>query len=194
VPGAGSSAIAAGPGRGEEPSARNVLNATALRPLRVSAGLDRPRPPWREAWFLGLLVLPPLAFAGVLAGQAVQRLRARSDPRGEQRRREQRARARLAALHNSGQQLDDVAFSAEVDGAVAELLSVRLGAPVTGLTREALRARLAAAGAPAELQARVVRIQDSCDEVRFAPGASRIDRAAVLAEAEALAIDWQEAA
>jgi len=75
---------------------------------------------------------------------------------------------------------------------VAELLSVRLGVPVTGLTREALRERLAAAGAPAEMQARVVRIQDSCDEVRFAPGVSRIDRATVLAEAEALATDWQE--
>jgi hypothetical protein len=192
VPGAGTSAMAAGPGRGEEPSARNVLNATALRPLRVSAKLDRPQPPWREGWFLGLLALPPLAFAGVLAGQAVQRRRARSDPRGEQRRREQRARARLAALQRSGQQIDDVAFSAEVDGALAELLSVRLGVPVTGLTREALRERLAAAGAPAEMQARVVRIQDSCDEVRFAPGVSRIDRAAVLAEAEALATDWKE--
>jgi len=88
--------------------------------------------------------------------------------------------------------MDDVAFSAEVDGAVAELLSVRLGVPVPGLTREALRERLAAAGAPAEIQARVIRIQDSCDEVRFAPGASRIDRAAVLAEAEALATEWQE--
>ena len=192
VPGAGTSAMAVGPGRGEEPSARNVLNATALRPLRVSAMLDRPQPPWREGWFLGLLALPPLAFAGVLAGQVVQRRRARSDPRGEQRRREQRARARLAALQRSGQQIDDVAFSAEVDGAVAELLSVRLGVPVTGLTREALRERLAAAGAPAEMQARVVRIQDSCDEVRFAPGVSRIDRATVLAEAEALATDWQE--
>ena len=194
VPGVGSNALAAGQGRGDEPSARNVLNATALRPLRVSAALDRPKPPWREGWFLGLLALPPLAFAGVLAGQALQRHRARSDPRGEQRRREQRARARLAALGHSGQQLDDVAFSAEVDGAMAELLSLRLGVPVTGLTREALRARLAAAGAPADLQARVVRIQDSCDEVRFAPGVSRIDRAAVLAEAEALSTDWQEGA
>jgi hypothetical protein len=129
---------------------------------------------------------------GVLAGQAVQPLRARSDPRGEQRRREQRARARLAGLRTSGRQLDDVAFSAEVDGAVAELLSLRLGAPVTGLTREALRARLAAAGAPPELQARVVRLQDACDEVRFAPGASRIDRAEVLADAEALAMDFRE--
>jgi len=194
VPGVGSSAVAAGPGHGDEPTARNVLNATALRPLRATAVLDRPRPPWREGWFLALLALPPLAFAGALAGQAVQRHRARSDPRGEQRRREQRARARLAALQKAGPELDDVAFSAEVDGAVAELLSVRLGVPVTGLTRDTLRERLVAAGAPAEIQARVVRIQDSCDEVRFAPGAARIDRAAVLAEAEALATEWQETA
>ncbi len=86
-----------------------------------------------------------------------------------------------------------MAFSAEVDAAVAELLSVRLGTPVTGLTREALRARLAEAGAPPDFQARVVRVQDSCDEVRFAPGAARIDRAAVLADAEALAGGWEGA-
>lgn len=193
VPGAGASTVAAAPGRPEEPAARNVLNATALRPLRVSAALDRPPPPWRRAWFLALLGLPPLIFAGALAGQAVQRRRARSDPRGEQRRREQRARARLVALRTSGQAMDDVAFSAEVDAAVAELLSVRLGTPVTGLTREALRARLAQAGAPPELQARVVRLQDACDEVRFAPGAARMDRAAVLDDAEALAGGWEGA-
>jgi len=194
VPGAGSSTLATSAARGDEPTARNVLNATALRPLRVQAELDRPQPPWRRGWFLALLAFPPLAFVGMLAGQAVQRHRARSDPRGEQRRREQRVRARLAALRTSGHQLDDVAFSAEVDGAVAELLSLRLGAPVTGLTREALRSRLAEAGAPPELQARVVRIQDACDEVRFAPGASRIDRAEVLADAEALAAGFRETA
>ncbi len=193
VPGAGTATVAALPGRTEEPVAHNVLNATALRPLRVSAALDRPPPPWRRPWFLALLGLPPLVFAGALAGQAVQRHRARSDPRGEQRRREQRARGRLVALRTSGQGMDDVAFSAEVDAAVAELLSVRLGAPVTGLTREALRARLAEAGAPPELQARVVRVQDSCDEVRFAPGAARMDRAAVLDDAEALAGGWEGA-
>jgi hypothetical protein len=185
--------VAATPGRGDEPAARNVLAATALRPLRVQPVLDRPSPPWRQGWFLVLMALPPLAFAGVLAGQTVQRHRARSDPRGEQHRREQRIRARLAALSASGKGMDDVAFSQEVDGLVGELLSLRLGTPVIGLTRDTLRARLAAAGAPAELQARVARIQDSCDEVRFAPGASRMDRTAVLADAEALAAGWGDA-
>ena len=89
--------------------------------------------------------------------------------------------------------MDDPTFSAEVDGVVAELLSLRLGTPVTGLTREALRSKLAEAGAPAEFQARVARVQDACDEVRFAPGAARMDRAAVLADAEALADGWEVA-
>ncbi len=193
VPGAGASAVAATPGRSDEPTARNVLNASALRPLRVSAVLDRPPPPWRGGWFLALLGLPPLALVGALAGQAVQRHRARSDPRGERRRREQRARGRLAALRTSGPEVDDAAFSAEVDAAVTDLLSLRLGMPVTGLTREALRARLAGAGASPELQARVARVQDACDEVRFAPGAARMDRALVLADTEALAGGWEEA-
>jgi hypothetical protein len=64
---------------------------------------------------------------------------------------------------------------------------------VSGLTREALRTRLAEAGAPADFQARVARLQDACDEVRFAPGAARIDRATVLADAEALAGGWEGA-
>jgi hypothetical protein len=192
-PGTGSSPVATAAGRSDEPAARNVLNATALRPLRISASIDRPAPPWRRGWFLALLALPPLAFAGALAGGAVQRQRARSDPRAVLRRREQRVRARLAALRSGGQAMDDAAFSAEVDGALAELLSLRLGLPVTGLTREALRERLVAAGVPAELQARVARVQDSCDEVRFAPGAARMDRAAVLADAEALVGGWEGA-
>jgi hypothetical protein len=193
APGTGSGPVASTPGRPDEPAARNVLNATALRPLRISATIDRPAPPWRRGWFLALLALPPLAFVGTLAGQMVQRHRARTDPRAVLRRREQRVRARLAALRTSGQSMDDAAFSAEVDGALAELLSLRLGLPVTGLTREALRERLVAAGVPAELQARVARVQDACDEVRFAPGASRMDRAAVLADAEALAAGWEGA-
>jgi hypothetical protein len=193
VPGTGAGPVASVPGRPDEPPARNVLNGTALRPLRVSAALDRPPPPWRQPWFVALLGLPPLVFAAALAGQAVQRHRARSDPGGEQRRREQRARGRLAALRTAGPELDDVAFSAEVDGAVAELLSLRLGTPVTGLTREALRLRLAEAGGTAEFQARVARVQDACDEVRFAPGAARIDRSALLADAEALAGGWEGA-
>jgi len=53
--------------------------------------------------------------------------------------------------------------------------------------------RLADAGAPADFQARVRRLQDTCDEVRFAPGAARIDRRAVLADAEALAGGWEGA-
>jgi len=190
VPGAGGTTVAATPGRSDESGARNVLNATALRPLRVSAALDRPAPPWSRPWFLVLLALPPLAFAGALTGQAVQRHRARSDPRAEQRRQQARARARLAALHDAGKTIDDAAFSTEVDGAVAELLAARLGAPVSGLTREALRTRLAEAGAPPDFQERVARLQDACDEVRFAPGAARMDRAAVLADAEALASGW----
>jgi len=193
VPGPGSAPIVVAPGALPEPSARNVLNATALRPLRVQAVLDRPSPPWRQPWFVTLLLAPPLLFAGVVVGGAVRRARSRADPRTELRRRAQRARGRLSELARRKEPLDDAGVCAEVDGAVRDFLSARLGANVTGLTREALLERLAEAGAPAEVQARLARVQDACDEVRFAPGVARLDRAALLADAEAVLDGWEAA-
>ncbi|MGZ6076878.1 MAG: BatD family protein, partial [Myxococcaceae bacterium] len=48
VPGTGAGPVVSVPGRADESPARNVLSGTALRPLRVSAALDRPPPPWRQ--------------------------------------------------------------------------------------------------------------------------------------------------
>jgi hypothetical protein len=76
---------------------------------------------------------------------------------------------------------------------VRDFLSARLGTSVTGLTREGLLERLAQSGAPAEVQARLARVQDACDEVRFAPGVARLGRAALLADAEALLDGWEAA-
>ena len=74
-----------------------------------------------------------------------------------------------------------------------DFLSARLGANVTGLTREALLERLAQSGAPADVQARLARVQDACDEVRFAPGVARLDRKGLLADAEAVLDGWEAA-
>ena len=194
VPGPGSAPMAVAPGAMPEPSARNVLNASALRPLRVQAVLDRPSPAWRQPWFVTLLLAPPMIFAGVVVSSVVRKARSRADPRTELRRRAQRARTRLSELARRTEPIADAPFCAEVDGAVRDFLSARLGTNVTGLTREALEARLAeAGGAPPGVQARLTRVQDACDEVRFAPGAARLDRAALLADAEAVLDGWEAA-
>jgi hypothetical protein len=193
VPGPGSAPMAVAPGALGEPSARNVLNATALRPLRVQAVLDRPSPPWRQPWFVTLLLAPPVLFAGVVVSSAVRKARSQADPRTELRRRAQRARGRLSELARRKEPIGDAGYCAEVDTALRDFLSARLGTNVTGLTREALEARLAEAGAPADVQARLARVQDACDEVRFAPGVARLDRAALLADAEALLDGWEAA-
>ena len=193
VPGPGSAPMAVAPGAMAEPSARNVLNASALRPLRVQAVLDRPSPPWRQAWFVSLLLAPPLLFAGVVVGTVVRRARSRADPRTALRRRAHRARSRLSELSDRKDPINDAGFCAEVDSAVRDFLSARLGANVTGLTREALLERLAQSGAPADVQARLARVQDACDEVRFAPGVARLDRKGLLADAEAVLDGWEAA-
>jgi hypothetical protein len=180
------------PAAGAEPNARNVLTASALRPLRVAAVLDRPPLPWRQPWFLAALVAPPLLFAGAGLGSWIRRARSRADPRSELRRREYQARGRLASVRRKSA-LDAPAFCAEVDGALSEGLAARLNTPVGGLTREVLLQRLIAAGAPAEVLACVGRVQDACDEVRFAPGVARLDREKLLADAEAALADWGSA-
>jgi hypothetical protein len=191
APGAGSAPVG-GPSVGAEPNARNVLTASALRPLRVQAVLDRPWPPWRQPWFLGALIAPPLLFIGAGLGSWVRRVRAQSDPRTELRRRQQRALARIASLRRKSG-LDDASFCGEVDGALSEGLAARLEVPVAGLTREMLLQRLALAGAPDEVQACVARVQDGCDEVRFAPGVARLDRQRLLADAQAALGQWGSA-
>jgi hypothetical protein len=192
LPGAGGVAVAGGQGVAAEPGARNILTASALRPLRVQAVLDRPRPPWRQPWFLVALIASPVLFVGAGLGGWIRRVRSQSDPRAVLRRRQLKARARLASLGRKDG-LDDGSFCAEVDGAMSEGLAARLQTPVAGLTREMLLQRLVLAGAPAEVQDCVARVQDACDEVRFAPGAARLDRQRLLADAEAALSEWGKA-
>jgi hypothetical protein len=82
VPGPGSAPMAVAPGAMSEPSARNVLNATALRSIDT-IGLRRSTlPPHAAACGVREpAARPPILFAGVVVGTTVRKARSRADPR-----------------------------------------------------------------------------------------------------------------
>jgi hypothetical protein len=191
TPGEAGALRAAGPVGGVPDSVRNVLPAGALRPLRLEARFSTPTPVWRRPLFVAAAVLPPAAWVLLSLVGVVRTRRARHDPVSEQRRGTRAARGRLAAaarLRTSG---TDGAFSEEVERAVTAFLEARLGAGLSGLTRDALRQRLTEAGAPAALVEGAARVLDTCDAVRFAPGAVRLSRQTLLLEAERVLEGWQ---
>jgi hypothetical protein len=169
----------------------NVLAAGALRPLRLEPRFQSQTAVWRRPLFVAAALVPPAAWALVSLVGLVRARRARRDPVSEQRRGTRAARGRLAAaarLRTSG---TDTAFSEEVERAVTAFLEARLGAGLSGLTRDGLRQRLTEAGAPEALVEDAARVLDTCDAVRFAPGAVRLDREALLTEAQRVLEGWE---
>ena len=190
TPGGGGSTVAVPSSSGPD-TARNVLAASALRPLRVDPRFDVHPPAWRRPWVVALAVTPPAALVLVSLAGAVSARRARRDPATERRRRTRAARGMLAAaarLQDSG---TDAAFSEQVEHAVVTFLQARVGSGLTGLTRQALRDTLSRAGAPETVELCAARVLDTCDAVRFAPGAVRLDRQALLREAERVLEGWE---
>jgi hypothetical protein len=190
TPGEAGGLRAAGPAGTVPDAARNVLAAGALRPLRLDGRFQTYTPVWRRPVFLAALVLPPAAWALLSLLGFVQARRARRDPVSEQRRGTRAARGRLSAAARLQASATDGAFSEEVERAVTAFLEARLGAGLSGLTRDRLRQKLREAGAPEARVEDAARVLDTCDAVRFAPGAMRLDREALLDEAERVLEGW----
>lgn len=170
---------------------RNVLGAGALRPLRLDPRFDVHRPAWRRPLVVALALAPPATFLLVSLAGVLGARRTRLDPVAEQRRGERAARGALAVAAKLGGRSTDAAFSEQVERAVISFLEAHVGSGLTGLTRDALRETLRRAGAPEELEERAARVLDTCDAVRFAPGAVRFSRAALLEEAERVLEGWK---
>ncbi len=190
TPGESGALRAAGPAGGLPDTVRNVLPAGALRPLRLEARFQTPTPVWRRPLFVAAVVVPPAAWVLLSLVGVVRARRARRDPVSEQRRGTRAARGRLAAAARLRDTGTDGAFSEEVERAVTAFLEARLGAGLSGFTRDALRTRLTLAGAPEALTQDAARVLDTCDAVRFAPGAVVLDREALLREAERVLEGW----
>lgn len=206
VPGAGGAAgpVSSAPGgeaaaggttpRGDAPpAAHNVLSGEGggVRPVRVSAALEPPGAPLHaRALFWPAVLLP---FGVWLAVGLVGRVRGRlqQETEGSTRRRQTRAaQKRLAEAERLAAEGRSAEFHAEVERALLGFLEAQLRAPVQGLTRDALVARLAEAGVPEAARARVLRVLEACEVGRFAPGGGGPARDRVLADAAAAMDTW----
>ena len=124
-------------------------------------------PVYWAAW-----VIPLLAILGAAAWR--RRRTAREAALAVSRRQNALSNAETGLERAVASGNDPVAASAE---AVLSYLSDRLGAPVGGLTREALNRRLQDAGAPPGLASRVEETLAAGEAARFAPAASAEDGA-----------------
>ncbi|MFL5351244.1 BatD family protein [Archangium sp.] len=171
---------------------KNVLTASGLRPLRYQARFEEPTAAvWQRPFFVPAVLTPVgLLMALGLVGLVRGRL-STEDEGSRNRQRAKAARKRLAEAEKlrGG---SSSAFYGEVEKAVLNFLEARLHAPVGGLTRDALDAKLAEARVDAERRQRVRFVLEACDAGRFAPGAEPAARERILDDAEAVMEGWDK--
>ena len=171
---------------------KNVLTASGVRPLRYQAHFETPAAAvWQRPFFLPSVLAPVgLMLALGLAGL----VRGRLSPQDEGSRNRQRAKAARKRLAEAEKLRggSSSAFYGEVEKAVLHFLEARLHAPVGGLTRDALEAKLTEAGVDAERRKRVRFVLEACDAGRFAPGAEPAARERILDDAAAVMEGWDK--
>ena len=166
--------------------------AARLRPIRADGAL-RPvgPPPWRRPWFLALLVAPPVAF---LAAAAAARLRAGAGARAAAGAGREARRELLAARRRGGR--DPAGAAAEAERALQTYASRRLARTAAGLTRDALAAALALAGAHPRAVRALLQALDLADAARYGAGDVRVEEVLAAAERALAALeeaDWEPA-
>jgi len=168
---------------GAAPPGRAEPAADPLARLRVPPLADalrrRTSPPYARAPYLALLAAAPLAFAAAALADGVRARRARGAVGARRGDGLRAAERRLAELRAN--RVGDAALARGVERALSAHAEARLGRPVGALTRAALAAALAEAGAPRPGIDALVRALDACDEALFGGGG---DRDALLALAE----------
>jgi hypothetical protein len=190
VPASESSSLVASPSARSEPAAKNLLSAGGLRPLRHQAHFSQPgKPLWRRRLFIPALLAPLGAwFALAIIGWA--RARTREDEAGIRRKRTRAARRRLAGAEIFKLEGKSAEFYAEVEKALLQFVQAKLGAPVAGLTRDALSGHLNSAGVSGECQERIFRVLDACDLARFSPSGAQPEHERALDDAAAAMEGW----
>jgi len=161
-----------------------------LRPIRADGAL-RPvgPPPWQRPWFLALLAAPPVAF---LAIAAAARLRAGAGARAAAGAGRDARRALLGARRRHVR--DPAGAVAEAERALHAYASARLARPAAGLTRDALAAALARAGAHPRAVRALLQALELADAARYGGGAVDAEEVLVAAERAVAALeeaDWE---
>jgi hypothetical protein len=171
---------------------KNVLTGGGLRPLRYQARFEAPaRPVWLQPFFLPAVLAPlGLLLGAAVLGQVRGKLLSETES-GRNKQQAKAARKRLAEAEKLRAQGGAGAFYGEVEKAVLDFLSARLGAPVGGLTRDALAEKLASAGVAEERRKRVLFVLEACDMGRFG-GAELSEREKVLDDAAAAMEGWDK--
>jgi hypothetical protein len=147
--------------------------ATSFGPIRTTSAFARGQTRVATApWYLALLALGPLGWFLLLTTSLVrQSLVSRAQKAGPQRAaREAKRRLSEASIYAS--QGDARRCYAELAAAIVDLLEARLGAPVSGYTRVALREHLTAKGMPEPLVAKTIAELEAYDIARFSAAGS----------------------
>jgi len=188
----GATAMGVGPTPLSPDGPKNQLVAGGLKSLRHTAHFEAPRATlWSQRWFLPA-ALGPLALALLLGVVGfVRGALGTKSPAALKKQQARAARRRLAAASKLSKAGPAADFYAEVERALNAFLDAKLGAPVTGLTRVELDARLAEHGVPEDERKRVLGVFESCDLGRYAPGmADLASRKKALDDAAAAMEGW----
>jgi hypothetical protein len=127
---------------------------------------------YRSGWFWGLAILPPLAFALVLAVDRLRQQLKKETPRSRLRRARGRARKRfrVAEIHLRGNR--PAKFFGELARVLYDHIEERLGQPVQSMTRDELRRFLTEKGFERTTVGLIDHSLEAFDFARFAPTAA----------------------
>jgi hypothetical protein len=160
----------AAPAQATAPSAAGDGEAPHFGPARTESELWRKRAGLHEqGWFWPLVLAAPLLLGLGLLGRTLSRtlLARRAGSGGSRKFRE--AQQQLDQAQVAAERGDASASLSALAASLKRALEARLGEPVGGLTRGALRGHLAGRGMAPPLADRVVSQLEACELARFDP-------------------------
>lgn len=174
-----------------EPAEQKTADKLELPPLRLSASLERARPPLSDAsWYGWAVAAAPLLLLGWSVGQfAARRIAAKraAQPGNSEL---QAAEQKLTEATAAARAQDHAKVYGSLLGALRASLQARLGESVGGLTLVQLRERCIVRGMAPPLAERVVAELAACEEARFDPSRQAVESLdRHLAEARQLVAD-----
>ncbi len=168
------SAVPAPPGTVAAPLAANVLTDT-VRPIRIDADLAAADevPVWAKTWFWPVTGAPMALWGLLWAGSALGLMLRRRDPEKlKVKRARGQASRRLKVARELARSDDARGFHAELERALQQFVTDKIGVPALGLTGEQLHRHLTEKGVPEKERAQLVDLLARSETARFAPQAA----------------------